>query len=45
MAPVVILVIFGVAVLIALLLLATDFEGGGGSDQADRSSHGPHVGK
>jgi hypothetical protein len=45
MAPVVILVILGVAVLIALLLLATDPEAGGGSDPADRSSHGPHVGE
>ena len=45
MALPIILVILVIAVLIALLLLGVDPEARGGSDQAGRSSHGPHVGK
>ena len=45
MGLVVILVALVVAVLIALLLLAADPEARGGSDQADRNSHQPHVGQ
>ena len=46
MASVVILGILGVAVSVALWLLAADPEaGGGGSDRTKRNSHDPHVGQ
>ncbi len=45
MAPLVILPILVVAVLIALLLLATDPEAGLGRDRTDRNRQDPRVGK